>query len=214
MELNRELIENLDKKYFLKGKKKQADVYLVEFENKKIVVKDYINKTPLIKFYGKRMAKREYRNYRIVNKLFDFFPKIYGMPDKYSLAIEFIDGKTFGEVEGDEKYCFAVNELKKCIKQLHSRQIYHLDLRKRGNIIIRDKKVYLIDLVSMVKLTAFSPLRLFKPILKLADTSSILKWKQFICPSKLTEEEKKKIKKFRWIRALWFINKPKLPGKD
>ncbi|BBB31687.1 hypothetical protein TTHT_0033 [Thermotomaculum hydrothermale] len=87
-------------------------------------------------------------------------------------------------------------------------------MRKRGNIIIKDKKVYLIDLVSMVKLTRFSLFNLVKPILKLADTSSILKWKQFICPSKLTEEEKKKIKRFQWIRMLWFFNKPKLPGKD
>ncbi len=214
MELNREIIDNLNKKYFLKGKKKQADVYLIEVEDKKIVVKDYKNKSFFIRLYGKRMAKREYKNYLLVNDLFDFFPNTYGMPDKYSLAIEFIDGKTFGDVEKKEEYCFAVSELKKCIKKLHSEKIYHLDLRKRGNIIIKGKKVYLIDLVSMVKLTKFSLLNLVKPILKLADTSSVLKWKQFICPSKLTEEEKEKLKKFQWVRMLWVFNKPKLPGKN
>lgn len=214
MGLNREIIDSLDKKYFLKGKKKQADVYLIEVENKKIVVKDYKNKSLFIKLYGKRMAKREYENYLLANRLFDFFPKTYGMPDKYSLAIEFIDGKTFGDVEKKEEYCFAVNELKKCIKKLHSENIFHLDLRKRGNIIIKEKSVYLIDLVSMVNLTKFSLLNLVKPILKLADTSSVLKWKQFICPSKLTEEEKEKLKKFQWVRMLWVFNKPKLPGKD
>ncbi len=214
MEISREKIESLDKKYFLKGKKKQADVYLIEVENKKIVVKDYKNKGFFIRLYGKKMAKREYKNYLMVNRLFDFFPQAYGMPDKYSLAIEFIEGKTFGDVEKKEEYCFAVEELKKCIKRLHSEKIYHLDLRKRGNIIIKNNRVYLIDLVSMVKLTQFSLLNLVKPVLKLADTSSVLKWKQFICPSKLTQEEKKKLKRFQWVRMLWFLNKPKIPGKN
>ncbi len=214
MILNRDIINKTEKKYFLKGKKKQADVYLIEIENKKIVIKDYKNKGFLIKLYGKRMAKREYRNYLMVNNLFDFFPKTYGMPDKYSVAIEYIEGKTFGDVERKEEFCFAVEKLKKCVKLLHSNNIYHLDLRKRGNIIISGQKVYLIDLVSMVELKRFSLLNLVKPILRLADSSSVLKWKQFICPSKLTEEEKRKIKKFQWLRILWFLNKPKLPGRD
>ncbi|BBB31688.1 hypothetical protein TTHT_0034 [Thermotomaculum hydrothermale] len=117
MELNREVIDRLEKTYLLKGKKKQADVYIVKINGKQIVIKDYKNKTPLIKRYGKRMAKREYKNYLLVNKLFDFFPETYGMPDEHSLAIEFINGKTFGEVEKKEEYCFAVEELKKCVKK-------------------------------------------------------------------------------------------------
>ena len=214
MKLTRETIDKAEKKYFLKGKKKQADVYLIEFEGKRIVVKDYKNKNFWVKRYGKRVAKREYENYLKANELFDFFPKTFGMPDKLSLAIEFIDGITFGEAIGNEKYCFAINEFKKCVKEMNKKNVFHLDLRKRGNIIIKGDRVFLIDLASMIFLTKLSPLNLAKPILKLADTSSILKWKSFICPSKLTEREKKKLKKFQWVRMLWIFNKPKLPGKN
>ncbi len=213
MNVTRKTIELSPKKYLLKGKKRQADVYIIVVNGKRIVIKDYLYKKGLTKLYGKILAKREFSHYIKVNNLFDFFPQLYGMPDKYSIAIEYIDGKTFGDVEGKEEYCFAVEKLKECISKMHRSNIYHLDLRKRGNIIIKDEKIYLIDLASMIHLTQFSILNIFKPVFRLTDTSSVLKWKQFICPSSLTKEERKKLKQFQWIRALWFINKPKIPGK-
>ena len=212
MKITREIIEKSPKKYFLKGKKKQADVFLIEVEGKKIIIKDYYPKKGLVKKYGKYIIKREYLSYKKLQK-FQFVPRVYCMPDKYSLAIEFIEGKTFGEVEKKEEYCFAVKELQKCLVELHRNNIFHLDLRKRGNIIIKDKKVYLIDFASMIFLKPYSPLMIFKPIFKYADTSSIVKWKSFICPSQLTQEDLKKLKKFEFLRMLWIFNKPRIPGK-
>ncbi len=212
MKITREIIEKSPKQYFLKGKKKQADVFLIEFENKRVVIKDYLPKKESVKKYGKYIIKREYDSYRKLQK-FDFVPRLYCMPDEYSLAIEFIDGKTFGELEKREEYCFAVKELEKCLIQLHNNNIFHLDLRKRGNIIVKGKKIYLIDFASTVFLKPFSPLIIFKPIFKYADTSSVIKWKSFICPSKLTKEDRKRLKRFEFLRTLWIFNKPRIPGK-
>ncbi len=213
MNLSREILCRSDKVYLLKGKKNQADVYIIEQNGEKIVIKDYINKKGWVKIYGKILSRLEYNNYKKVNRILrgECFPKVFCMPDDYSLAMEYIDGKTIDMVENMEEYCFAVKELDICIKRCSRQNIFHLDLRKRGNIIIKNNRVYLIDLASMMILSYLNPLIVLKPILKLVDYSSVLKWKEYICSSHLTENEIKKLKIYGWFRALWIFNKPKIP---
>ena len=208
--ISRKDLEKLKKKYLLKGKNSQSDVYIVEKYGKKIVIKDYKHKKSLTRVLGIIFSYIEFKNYKRVNKeVPEYFPKAYCMPDRYSIAIEYIDGKTINIAKDDENYCFVINELKQCLQKMHSNNIFHLDLRKRGNIIIKESRVYLIDLATMLTLSKVNPLLILKPLFILVDNSCILKWKKYICPQKLTEKELKKLKRYDRFRSLWIFNKPK-----
>ncbi len=210
--ISREDLEKLEKIYLLKGKNSQSDVYIVKKYGKKIVIKDYKHKKSLTRAIGVVFSYIEFKNYKRVNKKVpEYFPKPYCMPDRYSLAIEYIDGKTINIAKDDENYCFVISELKQCLQKMHSNNIFHLDLRKRGNIIIKESRVYLIDLATMLALSKANPLLILKPLFSLVDNSCILKWKKYICPQKLTDRELKKLKRYNRFRSLWIFNKPKIP---
>ncbi len=209
--ISRELLNSKEKTYLLEGIKDRADIYVIKLNGDSLVVKDYYFKKGWVRQYGRFLIKKEYRLYKKLNQMFDCFPKVYCMPDGYSLVMEYIDGKTMEMVEENEGYCYAVSMIEKCIEKLHKNNIFHLDLRKRGNILITDDRVYFIDLASMIMISQLSPLLLFKPIFRMVDLSSVLKWKKYVCPSRLTEDDLRKIRLFQWIRVLWIFNKPKLP---
>ncbi len=209
--ISREDLEKADKTYLLKGKKNQSDVYIVEKDGKKIVIKDYKHKKFPVRILGTIYSRMEFKNYKKINKEFECFPKTYCMPDRYSIEIEYIDGSTINIAKENEKYCFVIDELKQCLKKMHSKNIFHLDLRKRGNIIVKDSRVYLRDLTSMLVLSRVNPLIILKPLLSLIDNSCILKWKKYICPLRLSNDEKKKLKLYNLFRSLWIFNKPKTP---
>ena len=209
--ISREDLEKAEKIYLTKGKKNQSDVYIVEKDGKKIVVKDYKHKKGWTKFLGVIFSRLEFKNYKKVNKKLKCFPKAYCMPDRYSIAIEYIDGNTINIAEENERYCFVIDKIKQCLEKMHSKNIFHLDLRKRGNIIIKGLDIYFIDLASMMVLPEKSPLIILKPLLTLIDNSCILKWKQYICPEKLSKREIKKIKVYNIFRTIWVFSKHNTP---
>jgi len=209
--ISRKDLEKTDKIYITKGNKKQADVYIVEKNGSKIVIKDYKSKNFCIRTLGIILSYIEFKNYKKVNREFDCFPKVYCMPDRYSIAIEYIDGNTINIAEEDEHYCFVIEKIQHCLREMHSKNIFHLDLRKKGNIIIKDSNIYFIDLTSMLVLSHANPLIILKPLLSLIDNSCILKWKLYICPEKLSKSDIKKLKIYDLFRMIWVFSKHKTP---
>jgi len=209
--ISREDLEKSERIYITKGKKNQSDVYIIEKDGKKIVIKDYKHKESLTKILGVIFSYIEFRNYKKVNRVLDCFPRAYCMPDRYSIAIEYIDGNTINIAEENENYCFVIEKIQHCLKKMHSKNIFHLDLRKRGNIIIKGSDIYFIDLASMLVISNANPLIVLKPLLSLIDNSCILKWKQYICPQRLSKNDLKKLKLYNLFRTVWIFSKHKTP---
>jgi len=209
MNLTREIIENCHKDYLLKGKPKQSDVFIIEFESTKIVVKDYKHKKGFVKLYGKWFNWMESSNYAFLerNNIL-FVPKFYGKVDEYAFAMEFVDAKPIGEFENREEYEFVPELMEKYLKALHQLKFFHADLRKRGNILISDNDVFFIDFASSIWFRKYNPFYyLLRGIFSLVDNSAVLKWKAFVCPSKITGEDYKNLMHFEKIRHLWLFNK-------
>ncbi len=211
MKLNRETLRANKKQDLLHGKKKQADVYLSSMDGTPVVVKDYRDKGFLVRQYGRFVLWREYRNYRWLQQ-FDFIPRTMGRVDGLAFVIEFIDGPTVAGMESDPGFRWVPAKLETAVRELHRARFFHLDLRKRGNIMARDNHIFLIDFASSVRFGWYNPLYwLLGPILTYVDRSAVIKWKWFIDPTLLDDRDRRFLKRFEWTRMLWFFNKPRLP---
>lgn len=211
MRISRDFLNSADKRFLLHGKKKQADVYVVHVNDTPQVVKDYREKGLFVRLYGCYTLWREWRNYQFLQQ-FDFVPRLLDRIDPYAFTIEYIDGPTVAEMEGDPDFCFIPDKLWHAVRTLHQHRFFHLDLRKRGNIMVRDGRILLIDFASSIHFSKWNPFYwLLRPVLAYADVSAVIKWKSFICPDSLTPGDLRFLRRFEWVRMLWFFNKPRLP---
>ncbi len=211
MKLTRDFLDRADKRFLLHGKKKQADVYVVEIDDNPVVVKDYSKKGKLTRWYGAYTLWRERRNYEFLQQ-FDFVPRLFGAIDCFAFAMEYVDGPTVAELEGQSEFCFLPRRLDEVVQTLHRHRFFHLDLRKRGNVMSRNGDVILIDFASSVRFSRFNPLYwLMRPLFRYVDISAVIKWRSFICPDSLSDADKRFLRRFEWVRMLWFLNKPRLP---
>lgn len=214
MKISRSFLDKAEKRFLLHGKKRQAEVYVVEMDGTPVVVKDYANKGFFSRWYGGYNLWRERRNYEFLQQ-FDFVPRLIGRIDRWAFAIEYVDGPTVAELEGQSQFCFLPGKLKTAVLELHRNRFFHLDLRKRGNIMCRDDKVVLIDFASSFWFSPWNPFYwLLRPIFRYVDISAVIKWRLFICPDSLSEEDRRFLRRFEWFRMFWFINKPRLPKRS
>lgn len=211
MNLTREYIDNCNKKYLLKDKPKQSDVFIIEFQSKKLVVKDYRYKKGLVKLYGRWFNWREVTNYKFLNdKQIKFVPKCYGRIDKYAFAMEYVDSITINECKNNENQICVTELMAKYLKVLHKLRFFHVDLRKRGNVLVKGNEIVFIDFASSIKFSKFNPFYyLLKDILTFIDNSAVVKWKAYICPSRITKKDYQQLKLFERMRSLWIFNKPR-----
>lgn len=213
MNLTRDFIENSPKFYMQKGKPKQSDVFIVEWNSIKIVIKDYKHKSIFMKLLGSFLIKRESQNYQFLNKNnIKFVPKFYGKIDKYALGIEYINAKTINDIENREEYSSIPQQMKEHLVKLHKLKFFHIDLRKKANLLIKDNSLFFLDFAGSLYFRKFNPFyNLLKGFLLYVDNSAILKCKAFICPLKITGEDYKKLLFFEQLRQFWFFTKPRKP---
>lgn len=121
-----------------------------------------------------------------------------------TLAFNFIKGKSIKEVhEGEIPKDFFIT-LEKNIREIHKKNIVHLDLRNLGNVIISDKGYpYIIDFQSSIS-TKYLPKKLRK-ILRASDLTGVYKCWAKRCVDPLDKEREEFFDDFQKIRKLWVL---------
>ena len=105
-------------------------------------------KTPhgsgLVKYFHTRMLRHEYDVYKRLEGV-TCVPKCYGLIANTYLAIEYIEAKTMRQNRpADDSLFYGL--LLDSIKQLHLKNIAHMDLKKKENLLVTDdEKPYIID---------------------------------------------------------------------
>ncbi len=130
----------------------EAIIYLDNFEGKKVLVKERIEKKYRIKEIDEKL--RKLRTRKEVNLLREArsvgveTPQVFFVDEKnHKIIMEFIDGIRIKEFlnsakkEEIEKICFEIGRL---IGRLHSSGIVHGDLTT-SNMILKDGKIYFLD---------------------------------------------------------------------
>lgn len=113
-----------------------------------------------------------------------------------------VEGKSLKQCDNIKKDFFIT--LERNVRDMHEKEIVHLDLRNLGNIIMGENGYpYIIDFQSCIS-TKYVPKKL-KKILKKVDISGVYKCWENRCSEPLDEKRRKFLDSFKEIRKLWVL---------
>jgi tRNA A-37 threonylcarbamoyl transferase component Bud32 len=176
-------------------------VSLVERDGRPAVLKDY---------RGKNLITRDLLAPRLVRREFDVLRRLEGVPgvprayeivEKRALLLEFIDGATIGKFKPGELPDSTFELLRDTVRAMHARDVVHLDLRQKKNILIDgQKRPWLIDFGAAMKGKLTAKLRG-------VDESALLKFKKRNWPHLLTDADQEALKSHKFLRKFWIFTK-------
>jgi RIO-like serine/threonine protein kinase len=184
----------------------KPDLNRVEVKGRTLMVKDVRNKNIFFRWtLGLWLIHKEW-------KIYSQLIGIQGIPepveriDRFAFAMEFVPGRPIARGESLPLSFFS--DLEQMLREIHSRGVFHLDLRHKGNILVSEKnEPFLIDFNSSLSFKGSGFLRhLFFPILGWVDYGGLLKLKERVSPSLMTAEELYFLKRFNRLRKLWIFN--------
>ena len=163
-----------------RGGRLSPDVWLVESEVGRVVVKDFAARGRFVRAtLGPWFVRHECRIHRRL-EAHPAVPRLLGRVDALAFAVEHRGGVRFSR---RRPWTFSRefgHRLDACVRELHALGVVHLDLRHRSNLRAGlDGAPVLIDFGSAL---SFRPgglaQRLVLPLLGLADRSAVRKWRR------------------------------------
>ena len=177
----------------------------VDADGDKRIVKDCHG----LPFYSRWLAKiLMWREYRILLKLDGLaqLPQVRETIDGNAFSMNFMAGEPLSP----ENYAFAprriADDLLQLVEKLHQREVFHLDLRQRQNILLGDGlKVQIVDFGASWA-PSLLPRLLFGRLLANVDRSAALKYLARFAPEEMTCDEAKQLLRGLWLRRLWVFS--------
>jgi tRNA A-37 threonylcarbamoyl transferase component Bud32 len=176
-------------------------VSVVDHDGRPAVLKDY---------RGKNLVTRGLLAPRLVRGEFDVLrrlegipgiPKAYAVVEKRALLLEFIEGTTIGKFKAGELPDGTFDLLRDTVRAMHARDVVHLDLRQKKNILIdAGKRPWLIDFGAAMKGKLTAKLRG-------VDESALLKFKERNWPHLVTDADREALRSHRFLRKFWIFTK-------
>lgn len=176
-------------------------VSVVDHDGRPAVLKDY---------RGKNLVTRGLLAPRIVRGEFDVLrrlegipgiPKAYAVVEKRALLLEFIEGTTIGKFKAGELPDSTFDLLRDTVRAMHARDVVHLDLRQKKNILIdAGKRPWLIDFGAAMKGKLTAKLRV-------VDESALLKFKERNWPHLVTDADREALRSHKFLRKFWIFTK-------
>ncbi len=175
-----------------RGGRLSPDVWLVDSDAGRVVVKDFAARSPFVRAtLGRWFVRHECRIYRRLHS-HPAVPRLLGRIDALAFAVEHRAGV---RISRRQPWTFSPEfgrQLEASVRELHALGVVHLDLRHRSNVRAGlDGAPVLIDFASAV---GFRPgglaARWVLPLLGLADRSAVSKWRRRLAgyPVRLASE--------------------------
>jgi len=175
----------------------KADIFLVQVNGQRAVVKDYSRRGWLYRLYGIWSTWREGYFYEKLTGL-PGVPAYYGKLDRHALLIEHIPGKTASKCRPGDLPPRFFSQLQMILDRIHERGVVLCDMRNDKNIIVSEKlEPYLIDYSAAIeRKNNWNPIRrwLFSTFMK-DDLLGLAKLKKNLAPDLLSEEERQGLEK-------------------
>ena len=182
----------------------QANIELLEINDKFFVLKDFHDHHPLVRsVWGRRIVAREYRVYRRLSGM-EGIPRVLGRLDEYAFIMEYIEGNRIPHRRDNDLFPAFFNRLKNLVKCMHERGITHGDLRRKNVLVTPDKRPFLIDFAGAFCLKGKGNCltRAIFRRLKKVDDLTVLKIQDHLLPGTLTPEENRELKRVPWYLRL------------
>ncbi len=193
VKLTRKFIEDNTSQYLRTAGGTRPDVRLVEFDGRKVVVKDFKNSDFLFRMIvGPILIRREFGAMRNLLGVANV-PQVICRLDRYALVMDYVPSTSLADLQpgvlDDEFYI----RLRQAVDEMHSRGVAHCDLRSRGNVVRgEDGKPYIVDFAACVfHGRGFNPFTrwLFSQFV-IADRNAVVRIKQRLSPELLTDEDR------------------------
>lgn len=199
------------REYLVHGRGVKADLRLMSWGKRLVVVKDYGRRGLVGRWIGRMQLRRERRVYRRLDGI-DGVPLFLGMVDRHSFAVTYVAGRPIDQYMHRDRGLIEkiLAGLRDLIGTIHRRGVAHVDLRRRNNVLVDEAgNVHLIDFAGSLwfRPGSLGCRRVF-PWLKKIDESAFLKWKQRLAPDSLSEMELSRLHRIRRLRGFWFFNRP------
>jgi hypothetical protein len=183
-------------KVLIRGRFTKADVYITRSGDRRFVVKDYSQKGFWERnLVGRIVIGREARAYAALAGT-EGLPSRFKRLSTFSFAVEYLEGKDFGDVEPGEIGPGVIGQFERIVRGMHGRGWVHLDLHRRTNILLVGGKIYIVDLASALhpgSVPFFG--KFLTRLIGIADTLSLIKMKTIYGPELLSPQERK------WLRV-------------
>ena len=183
--LNRKRIAALPRRSLRPGRNAtKAEVSVVDPGETPFVVKDTASRSWAVRtLLGPWQLNREERAYRILAGT-PGIPRLIGRPDRQSLALEYIPGRSLDTLRPGEVDGAFFDRLDNLLGMMHARGIAHGDLHHRDILLDAQGNPFVVDFATSLEAGAgANPLRrmLFKQMVK-ADLRSAAKLRQRLAP--------------------------------
>ncbi|MFW6011750.1 MAG: hypothetical protein ACOC8R_01560 [Desulfosalsimonas sp.] len=204
VKITRRIMQELPAQVLSRGRWGNADLIRLVFNAKQYTIKDFSPCPLLVKrIWGKWMVRREYRAFLRLEGI-KGIPEEPFMLDAYAVGYRFVPGKTLRAAGDDEIPDGFFPELEELVHRMHERNIVHLDLRNRRNILIDEQgSPVLLDFQSCLDLN-FIPLALHG-LLKEVDLSGVYKSWLRLRPDLMDEARKARLKSLNRRRKFWIF---------
>ena len=201
---NRADLENADVKLLRDGRWGNACVSVAEVNGVRWTIKDFSSRNWFVKqSFAKFVLWRELK---AINKI----SGISGVPDEafmvddHMLAVRYIPGRVLARVPNEEVTPEFLMECERIIRDIHSRNLVHLDTRGTSNwIMTPEGKPALIDFQASVH-TEGLPEKLRKFMEDMDMGGVYKKWAKF-CPEQMDEFRKQENERIKKLRKLWIL---------
>lgn len=186
------------------GRWGNACVWVAEVNGKLWTIKDFSSRHPLVrKLFGRFILRRELKAIEHLKGM-SGVPSEAFMLDEDALAIEFIPGRQLGEVPASEVDGEYLRKCEQIIRDMHLRDLAHLDTRGSGNWLMRpDGSPALIDFQSSVG-TQYLP-SFIRVFMEKMDIGGVYKkWKKYR-PEEMGGYREEENEKINQLRRLWVL---------
>jgi serine/threonine protein kinase len=147
-----------------------ANVLAAGYQGQTLVYKDEHNhlviKIPhskgLARWFNKKMLRHEYAVYQQLGD-FEGAPACLGLIDKQYLVLEYIDGRTIRNKRPLDEEEFH-RKLFGYIRTMHSRNVAHMDLKRKDNLLVRgDEMPCILDFgAAVIRKKGFHPFNQYR----------------------------------------------------
>jgi len=197
----------------------QSDVYLVDIDGQKAIIKDFSSRPFLSRHLPCRLIIQ--RELSVLHDLRDTgrVPKVYGQLSPFSFALEYLEGESPGRHNAGQ-WPDAFQKTADFLDDMHNRGFAHNDFRRDNMMVMADGEVCFFDFAAALRKPQkyrllFFPLTLLVNFMQWMDQIGLLKMKPDLTGQPLTADEKKRSEKpliVRGLRDFWkhYINKPLL----
>ena len=187
----------------------KADIKQVLVGSEKAILKDFADKSWVVRWLGRRQLRRETQALARLEGI-SGIPTLLGEASPCGLLLTRIEGDPItrwgrGRQAGIEA---MFERLARLVDAIHARGVAHLDLRKRDNVLVAgDGSPGIIDFnASFCFVPGSLGARVLFPLMRRVDASALLKWKSQLIPHRLTPAERRRHRRMTLLRRFWIFN--------